>query len=97
MPEDERDQPRSAVVTGGGGVRLDIGRKDLFYMFGADANASVSHSEAHIEQIGFLPFEFSTEADSPLGSEFDGVAGQVGQDLAQAQRIASDPAGKMGG
>ncbi|MNE21100.1 hypothetical protein D3C80_1142490 [compost metagenome] len=69
-------------------IGLDEWVEQAFQVFGADANATVAHFQFQGRQDfgGFIAHRDTDTYLTMLG-EFDGVAGQVGKDLLEAQRV----------
>ena len=62
--------------------------KKLFDALLGDTDARIDDRKQKLVTFGFLALAFDMDGDFTLRGELDGVADQVDQDLAQAQRIA---------
>ncbi len=76
--------------------RLGLGKtvEDVAAMFGRDADAGVAHGERDRQAALAAPGQPGRQHHLARGREFDGVAGQVEQDLLQAQGVAHQPRGQ---
>ncbi len=93
---DGQAQAGAAVLASGRGVHLAELREEQADLFLRDADARVAHREAQ-QDIAFTFFH-QCDADRHLAGmgELDGVARQIGENLAQAARVAAERRGDRG-
>src|SRR6185437_15137420 len=77
-----------------GYIGLREGFEDGALLIGGDADAGIAHDEVERGLRLGLVFEFDAERDLALSGELDGVAHEVGNDLAEAERVAAQHAGR---
>ncbi len=87
-------QPRTPVAARGGRIGLAEGLEQTLLGAGCYAYAGVAHLEQQLEQLVAPQQLAGAHLHPPLGGELDGVAHQVGQNLADAARIAQQHAGE---
>ena len=85
---DGQTQPGSAEATGGGAIGLGKGTKQLGLLIGGQSDARVLNLETQFHAIPMGSTQGNRDVNLALFCELDGVASQVGQDLAHAQGIA---------
>ena len=82
---DRQAEAGSTVLAGGRGVDLPEGWKRSCSLSAAMPIPGVFDLETHQQAVAVAGFEAGPQGDRPVG-EFDGVAGEVEQALAQAGR-----------
>ena len=96
---DGQAQARAAVALRGRSIRLHERFEQPRQAVGLDADARVAHGKVQVQERAVLAFihfarkQFYPDEDVAVFGEFDGVAQQIGEHLAEAQRIALDGAG----
>ena len=85
-------QTGAAVAAGDGGVGLLEGTEEPRQLVCADTDAGVLHLEAHQQPRGRLLDKLCAQPDPAALGELDCIGGQVEQGLAQARRVAIQPA-----
>src|SRR5260370_10231885 len=85
---DRKAKSGASVFSRGGPIGLAEGFEDQLLLFGRDPNAGIAHGEA--ESAGGRIACVASNVNRHFASlcEFDGVADQVQQDLAQPVRIS---------
>jgi hypothetical protein len=83
-----RPEAGAAVFAGGRGVGLHVGLEQVLLLFAAHADAGVAHIEAQGRSAALLLDAGDADRHFAVFGELDGVAEQVDQHLAQAQRVA---------
>ncbi len=86
---DHQAETGTAVDARGRGIGLGEGLEQAFGRGRGDAHAGVLHLEQHLAVRARLAALGHAHADVALLGELDGVADQIGQDLAQAHGIAA--------
>ena len=86
---DRQAQPGAAVLAGGGHVGLGERLKQLRRLFRRHADAGVAHRELELHLLADLFEQLDLQADLAVLGELDGVVDQVGEDLAEPQRVAA--------
>src|SRR5271157_1872494 len=85
---DGQPQPRTSKAAGHRAVRLGESAEDEALFIGRDARSRVGYGEVKAD----LPLGYrlhpNLQNDLPPVGEFDGIAEEVGQDLAEAQGVA---------
>ena len=97
LAADRQAQPGAAEASGDAAVGLGEGREQAFQLLALDPHAAVGDREfkAHLLRAAGEPAH--ADPDAALRGELDGVADQVDQDLAQAQRVAEQAFGNAVG
>ena len=80
----------------GRGIGLGERFEDRGLMFDLDARTGVAHLEAQPHRVGAALEHLGGELDPAGIGEFDRVRQQVGEHLAQPQRVADDLRGQVG-
>ena len=88
-PADGQAQAGAAEAPRGGGVGLRERLEQHVELLGRDADAGVAHLEAQRRPVVPLVHEPDGHRHLAALGELDGVADQVGEDLAQAPRVAA--------
>src|SRR3954468_3967183 len=93
LARDGEAETGAAVTAGGGTISLNEGFEKAALRFGGDADAGITHGE--FQENGFFGFaDFGNLSDDfALRGEFDGVADEVREHLADAPGIAAELAG----
>ena len=86
---DGQAQAGAAVQAGGGSIGLGEGVEQALLLGVADADAGVAHLEAQLVLGGGFAQTAHVELDATALGELDRVADQVGQHLAQPDRVAA--------
>ena len=86
---DDQAEAGSAVDTRGRGVCLGERLEQLGRGFGRQADAGIAHGEGYFVVAARFAALADLDGDTAAFGELDRVADQVGQDLAQAHRIAT--------
>jgi hypothetical protein len=93
---DGEAEPGAAVLAGGGHVGLREGLEELRRLFGRHADARVAHGELELHLVARALEQLDVEPDLAALGELDGVVDEVGEDLAEAQRVAEQVFRKAG-
>ena len=92
-PADGQAQPGAAVLARGGHVGLRERLEQLRRLLRRHADAGVAHGELELHLLAGALEQFDVEPDLAALGELDGVVDEVGQDLAEAERIAQQVLG----
>ncbi len=87
---DRQAEAGAAVAARGRIVGLREGLEQARPRFARDADAGVVHLEAQHDRLGVLAGHAHPRQDAAFIGELDGIAEQVGHDLAQPVRVAAD-------
>ena len=79
-------EPGAAVAAGSGGIDLAEGFEQPFARFRRDADPGVAHLAVQFPAVAGFG-QRQADGDFPAAGKFDGVADQVGENLAQAAGI----------
>ena len=85
---DGQAQPGAAVLAGGGHVGLGEGLEQFRRLLRGHADAGVAHGELELHLLAGVFEQFDLEPDLALLGELDRVVDEVGEDLAEPERIA---------
>ena len=83
---DREPETAAAVLPGGRSVGLGEVGENRFGQFGSDSDSRIGNRK--VQEAGVARLETDAGRDRPAFGEFDGVADQIDQDLADSQRIA---------
>ncbi len=95
-PADGQPETGAAVFAGGGHVRLGERLEQLAGLLLGHADAGVAHGELQLHLVAGLFEQFDLEPDLALLGELHRVVDQVGEDLAEAERVAAQVLGDRG-
>ena len=96
MSRDSQAEAGAAVEAGHRAINLAEGFEDNFLLVGGDAGAGIRNGaikDGLTDGVGATGY---LEADRTGGGEFDGVAEQVDEDLADAGIVGEDRSGNFG-
>ena len=89
-------QAGAPIFPCGGGIRLLESAEDDTLFFGCDSDAGIGYREVTADSLGRRPFDLGPHQNFTPGSELDGIAHQVYQDLAQPAEISAHHLGEAG-
>ncbi len=87
-PADGQAQPGAAVLAGGGHVGLRERLEQLRRLLRRHADAGVAHGELELHFLARAFEQFDVQPDLAALGELDRVVDEVGEDLAEAERVA---------
>ena len=98
---DGQPQARSAILPRGGAVCLAEGFKKCsgiaaWQFAEVDADACVADLRRKGDVIGLFADDTACEGDTPAWGEFNGIGGEVDENLAYTQRVPHEGQGKRG-
>ena len=89
MPADRQAKSCSAIFAGGRPVSLGKVLENPFLGFRRDTDAGIGNFQRHIDGLVILRGDGEAQHDPAVLGELDGIAQQIGHDLAQAEGIAA--------
>ncbi|MNZ32326.1 hypothetical protein D3C78_496490 [compost metagenome] len=93
---DRQSQAGPSVLASGGTIGLDERLKNSLALLFAHADARVAHPEMQLDLALVTPEALDAQHDFTLFGELRRVVAQVGQDLAQPQRVANQCGRQIG-
>ncbi len=90
---DGQPQPGAAILAGGGAVGLGKGLEQAINLFRGHADTAVLDRNFQCSLVVFHGQRLGADQNLPSVGKLDGVVGQIGQHLSQAQRIPDQGVG----